>query len=179
MAPADSDDDWIITADFEKAGYIEDDDAKNWDVKKLLQSLKDGTGSQNEERRSCGIPELEVAGWAQPPQYDSSTQQLIWSVAGKNKGEASSDDDTVNYNTYALGWDGYIGLDLLTSKSLVEAQKPALLTLLNNLSYKDGKRYADFCWPCPTRVLAGPENQVYYRTTLETKMPIPAPIWGW
>jgi uncharacterized membrane-anchored protein len=141
---ADSADDWIITANFEKAGYIKDDDARNWDVKELLQSLRDGTESQNEERRSRGIPELQVDGWVQQPKYDSATQRLVWSVSGHDKGQPISGDATVNYNTYALGRDGYITLDLLTSKDQVDEQKPALLALLDNLTFNDGKRYADF-----------------------------------
>ncbi|OWT77433.1 MULTISPECIES: DUF2167 domain-containing protein [unclassified Achromobacter] len=144
MPPADSPDDWIVTANFEKAGYIKDDDAKNWDVKELLQSLRDGTEEQNSERRTRGIPELEVVGWVQPPQYDSAHQRLVWSVEGRDKGSAADADATVNYNTYALGRDGYISLDLLTSKSMVAAQKPALIGLLDNLNYNDGKKYADF-----------------------------------
>ncbi|OZI30366.1 hypothetical protein CAL29_20235 [Bordetella genomosp. 10] len=144
MPPADSPDDWIVTANFEKAGYIKDDDAKNWDVKELLQSLREGTEDQNKERRARGIAELEVVGWVQSPQYDSAHQRLVWSVEGRDKGSAADADSTVNYNTYALGRDGYISLDLLTSKSQVAAQKPALISLLDNLSYNDGKRYADF-----------------------------------
>lgn len=141
---ADSKDDWIVTANYEKAGYIKDDDARNWDVKELLQSLRDGTASQNEERRSRGIPELELDGWVQPPKYDSATKRLVWSVSGHDKGQPISGDATVNYNTYALGREGYISLDLLTSKDQVEEQKPALLALLDNLTFNDGKRYADF-----------------------------------
>lgn len=144
MPPADSPDDWIVTANFEKAGYIKDDDAKNWDVKELLQNLRDGTEEQNSERRTRGIPELEVVGWVQPPQYDSAHQRLVWSVEGRDKGSPADADATVNYNTYALGREGYISLDLLTSKSMVAAQKPALIGLLDNLTYNDGKKYAEF-----------------------------------
>jgi len=144
MPPAESPDDWLVTANFEKAGYIKDDDAKNWDVKELLQSLRDGTEEQNSERRKRGIPELEVVGWVQPPQYDSAHQRLVWSVEGRDKGGPADADATVNYNTYALGRDGYISLDLLTSKSMVAAQKPALIGLLDNLNYNDGKKYAEF-----------------------------------
>ncbi|WP_233235411.1 DUF2167 domain-containing protein [Bordetella sp. LUAb4] len=144
MPPADSPDDWLVTANFEKSGYIKDDDAKNWDVKELLQSLRDGTEEQNSERRKRGIAELEVVGWVQPPQYDSAHQRLVWSVEGRDKGGPADADATVNYNTYALGRDGYISLDLLTSKSMVAAQKPALISLLDNLNYSDGKKYADF-----------------------------------
>ncbi|ALM83883.1 DUF2167 domain-containing protein [Bordetella sp. N] len=144
MPPADSPDDWIVTANFEKAGYIKDDDAKNWDVKELLQSLRDGTEEQNQARRERGIPELQVMGWVQSPQYDSAHQRLVWSVEGRDKGAPADADNTVNYNTYALGRDGYISLDLLTSKSLVATQKSALIGLLDNLNYNDGKKYADF-----------------------------------
>lgn len=69
---------------------------------------------------------------------------MVWSVAVKHKGETANDNPTVNYNTYALGRDGYITLDLITQKNLVPKDKTAVLTLLDNLKYVEGKRYADF-----------------------------------
>ncbi len=144
VMPKSDDDDWVITVNFDKAGYIKDDDAKNWNVNELLDSLRDGTEESNVERKKRGFPELVMDGWVEAPKYDSNTQRLVWSVAVKHKGEAANDNPTVNYNTYALGRDGYITLDLITQKNLVPKDKTAVLTLLDNLKYVDGKRYADF-----------------------------------
>lgn len=144
VMPKSDEEDWVITVNFDKAGYIKDDDAKNWDVKELLDSLREGTEQSNEERKKRGFPELTVDGWVEAPKYDSNTQRLVWSVAAKHKGAGAEEDPTVNYNTYALGRDGYITLDLITQQSLVPKDKTAVLAVLDNLNYVDGKRYADF-----------------------------------
>jgi len=144
VMPKADDEDWVITVNFEKAGYIKDDDARNWNVSELLTSLREGTEQSNEERRKLGFPELTVDGWVQAPRYDSATQRLLWSVAARHKKAGLSEDPTVNYNTYALGRDGYITLDLITQKSAVPKDKGAVLALLDNLEYVEGKRYADF-----------------------------------
>lgn len=144
VMPKSDDDDWVITVNFDKAGYIKDDDAKNWNVSELLDSLRDGTEESNVERKKRGFPELVMDGWVEAPKYDSNTQRLVWSVAVKHKGDSANDNPTVNYNTYALGRDGYITLDLITQKNLVPKDKTAVLTLLDNLKYVEGKCYADF-----------------------------------
>ncbi len=144
VMPKSDDDDWVITVNFDKAGYIKDDDARNWNVSELLDSLREGTEQSNEERKKRGFPELSVDGWVEAPKYDSNTQRLVWSVAAKHKGAGADEDPTVNYNTYALGRDGYITLDLITQQSLVPKDKTAVLALLDTLNYVDGKRYADF-----------------------------------
>lgn len=144
VMPTGDDEDWVVTINFDKAGYIKDDDARNWNVGELLDSLREGTEASNEERKNRGFPELTVDGWVEAPKYDSHTQRLVWSVAAKHKGAAAEEDATVNYNTYALGRDGYITLDLITEKNKVPTDKAAVLTLLDHLHYVEGKRYADF-----------------------------------
>ncbi|MDQ8034221.1 hypothetical protein CEG14_19125 [Bordetella genomosp. 1] len=143
VLPTDENADWVATVNFEKAGYIKDDDAKNWDTEELLQSLKDGTEEANKDRRERGFPELMVAGWAEVPKYDGDKRRLVWSAIAKTKG-ATDEDASVNYNTYALGREGYISLDLITSQNQVAADKHNALTLLDSIQYVDGKRYADF-----------------------------------
>lgn len=144
VLPKADEDDWLITVNFEKTGYIKDDDARNWNVSELLDSLREGTKQSNVERVKRGFPELLIDGWVEAPKYDSKTQRLVWSVAAKHKDDGAQSDPTVNYNTYALGREGYITLDLITQQSQVPKDKGAVLALLNNIDYVEGKRYADF-----------------------------------
>ena len=67
----------FYTLDFEKAGYIKDDDAKDWKADELLQQMRDGTEEGNKRRKEMGVPELEVTGWIEPPRYQSATHQLV------------------------------------------------------------------------------------------------------
>jgi len=136
--------DWMVSVDYDPAGYIKDDDAKNWKSEDLLQNLKDGTEAGNERRAKLGIPALEVTRWIEPPAYDSVKQRLVWSIEAREKNAAAGADNTVNYNTYVLGRDGYISLDLITSAAQIEAEKPIARKLLAAVSFGTGKRYADF-----------------------------------
>jgi len=137
-------DGWMVSVDYNPAGYINDDDAKHWNADELLESIKEGTEAGNKRRQQMGIPALEVTRWIEAPSYDSTTQRLVWSAEARNKGAPASDDATVNYNTYVLGREGYVALNLITSASAVESQKPMARTLLRQVAFIDGKRYADF-----------------------------------
>jgi uncharacterized membrane-anchored protein len=142
--PQADNEDWMVVAEYESSGYVKDDDAKNWDVDELFKSIKDGTDAGNEERRQRGFPELEVQGWVEKPTYDAGHHRLVWSIAARHKGAASSDSSSINYNTYALGREGYITLNLITSQSSIEHDKGNATTLLSALDFNSGKRYADF-----------------------------------
>lgn len=137
-------DEWIVSTRFVQEGYIKDDDAKNWNADELLTSLKEGTAQANKDRVARGFPELEILGWVEKPAYDSETHRLVWSLRAKQKDETDSADDNVNYNTYALGRDGYFSLNLLTSASRVDGDKQAAHELLAALSYMPGRGYEDF-----------------------------------
>ncbi|HMC17430.1 MAG TPA: DUF2167 domain-containing protein [Albitalea sp.] len=138
-----TDADWLVLARFEASGYIKDDDAKDWNVDELFKSLKEGTEEGNKQRREMGYPPLEIVGWVQKPSYDAASHRLVWSMAAKSPGESDA-DQSINYNTYALGRDGYMTLDLITARASIERDKPAAHTLLSALEFNSGKRYEDF-----------------------------------
>jgi len=135
---------WIASLDFYDKGYIKDDDAKNWDVDELLNNLTKGTEAANEDRRRRGFPALVVGGWIEKPKYDSEKHTLVWSISAHDETEQASGQDSVNYNTYVLGRDGYLSLDFITEADSIEAQKATALALLDGLTFVPGKRYSDF-----------------------------------
>jgi uncharacterized membrane-anchored protein len=139
----DSEAQWFVTLDYEPSGYIKDDDAKVWNADELLQNLKDGTEAANEHRKELGVPAIEVTRWVEKPTYDSPTHRLVWSAEARDK-SGEQTDPTINYNTYVLGREGYISLNLITTASTVEADKPSAHELLQAVNFKDGKRYTDF-----------------------------------
>jgi uncharacterized membrane-anchored protein len=143
ILPANEDEDWVLTIDYEEVGYIKDDDAKNWNVDELLNSIKEGTKEDNKERREQGFSELEFIGWIEKPRYDPERHHLIWSTAAKDKAEAEAETG-INYNTYVLGREGYIALTLITELGNIGAEKPVAVQLLNATEFVPGKRYEDF-----------------------------------
>ncbi len=134
----------FVTIAFEDAGYVRDDDARDWDADELLQNLKDGTEAGNRQRRERGIPEFVVGKWIEVPSYDSVTHRLVWSAEVLDKYPAADAVVGVNYNTYQLGREGYISMNLVTDLDEVEGGKPHARRLLRALEFNEGKRYADF-----------------------------------
>ncbi len=135
---------WLVVVTYIKEGYIKDDAAKDWNADDLLKNLKEGVDESNKDRAARGFPEMEVIGWIEPPNYDATAHRLVWSVLGKDKGAPDNASKDVNYNTYALGRDGYFSLNLLSDSARIATDKSAAHELLANLSYQSGKRYEDF-----------------------------------
>lgn len=136
--------DWFATLRFEKSGYIKDDDAKHWDAADMLKSFKEGTEASNEERKKMGVRGLEITGWAQEPTYAADTHRLVWAMKSKEVGAPAEEPQGVNYNTYALGREGYMSLNLVTGLNDLPKYKGDAQQLLGALEFNDGKRYADF-----------------------------------
>jgi uncharacterized membrane-anchored protein len=144
IAGAKPGDEWAVVASYFKEGYIKDDDARDWNADELLAYIRDGTAEARKERIAHGFGELEVLGWVEKPAYDAASHRLVWSLLAKDKGEPDTAEKGINYNTYALGREGYFSLNLLTSSSRVDTDKGAARALLAALSYNPGKRYEDF-----------------------------------
>ena len=135
---------WFMTVRFDAAGYVKDDDAREWNADDLLKSYREGTEASNDERVKLGVPAIEIIGWAEKPAYDASTHRLVWAMSSRDKGASADAPQGVNYNTYALGREGYFSLNLVTALQDLPQHKPAAHALLAALDYDAGKRYADF-----------------------------------
>jgi uncharacterized membrane-anchored protein len=140
------DENWLMVVQFEKTGFIREDDAREWNVDELLKSVRQGTERGNQQRRTQGLPEIEVTGWAEKPRYDAKSHRLVWAVAAHDRGPESDKASAqgVNYNTYVLGRDGYFKFNLVTDLKDLAAQQAPADDVISSLSYVEGKRYADF-----------------------------------
>lgn len=135
---------WIVVIRHIKEGYIKDDEAKTWNADDLLNNIRDGVEEANKDRVARGFPEMQVVGWVEPPAYDARTHRLVWSLLAKDKGTPDGAATGINYNTYALGRDGYFSLNLLTGSETIATDKAVAHELLADLVYNAGKRYEDF-----------------------------------
>ena len=141
-SPSD-DDEWLVVVRFTHEGYIRDDEAKSWDAGEMLANLREGQAEGNKDRAARGFPELELLGWAEPPTYDPATHRLVWSLR-VHAADQEADAVSANYNTRALGRDGYFSLNLVTDETRLRADRKVAATLLAGLEYLPGKRYEDF-----------------------------------
>ncbi|MEQ1695484.1 MAG: DUF2167 domain-containing protein [Hyphomicrobiaceae bacterium] len=134
--------DWFATLVYNDAGYVRDDDAKDWKADDLLQSLKDGTAEGNKDRAARGFPPIEITGWVEPPKYSADTHRLVWAAHVRRVGETKG--GSVNYNTYALGREGYFELNMIGSQEVIVREKDRAQDILVALNYVPGKAYGDF-----------------------------------
>ena len=136
---------WIVVVRHIKEGYIKDDEAKDWKADELLANLKEGhrRGQQGPRRaRICRDGDSRLGREA-----DLRRRARIgWSgrCSSKDKGAPDTAVKGINYNTYALGRDGYFSLNLLTNSNHVGGDKAVARTLLAALAYNEGKAYEDF-----------------------------------
>ncbi|MBO9576193.1 MAG: DUF2167 domain-containing protein [Sphingobium sp.] len=135
---------WMVDVSWTKEGYVRDGDAKEWQADALLESLKEGTEQSNAERIARGFPALDVIGWVEPPNYDATAHRLVWSLSSRDRSSKANQPQGINYNTYALGRDGYFSLDLITGSDTISKDKQVARDLLGSLNFVQGKRYQDF-----------------------------------
>ena len=135
---------WAMPVRFHKSGFIKDDDARTWDADAMLRNLRDGTADQNKARERAGVPALEVIGWSDAPRYDATRQRLTWAMTARVAGARADAPQNVNYNTFALGREGYFSLNLMTALADLPALRSVADQQIAALDYNPGKRYADF-----------------------------------
>ena len=135
---------WAMPVRFHQSGFIKDDEARTWDADAMLRSLRLGTEEQNREREKAGMPSLDVIGWSEPPRYDAAQQRLAWAMTATVAGARPDAPQSVNYNTFALGRQGYFSLDMLTALADLPTLKPVADQQIAALEFNVGKRYADF-----------------------------------
>ncbi len=134
---------WFATVTVTRDGFVKDDDAKDLDPEKLLAGLRQDAEASNQQRMAQGFSGIVLDDWMQRPSYDAVGKRLVWALPVRDVG-GDANSATINYNTRALGRDGYISLNLLTDTAHFAAEKPAADALLTDLAYRSGKRYQDF-----------------------------------
>lgn len=137
--------DGFVSIEYSDSGYIKDDEARSWDTDALLKTMKSKTEENNKDRIAKGLPALDVLGWIEKPDYDSTNHWLIWSAAIQNRGQETPEaEQGVNYNTYLLGREGFLTLNLVTTRAHVEQDKKNARILLDSVEFNQGKQYGDF-----------------------------------
>lgn len=139
VASTEEDSAWFVVVRFVDAGYVKDDDADNWKADEMLAAIREGTDEDNRTRQQAGVPPLTIRGWEEPPRYDKTGNKVVWAISAQ-----SEQDVVVNYNTLALGREGYMSMNMVGDLAHLAALKPHTDLLLSHLNFVNGKKYADF-----------------------------------
>lgn len=140
IRPASEDEQWWALFEYDKAGYVKDDDKDDIKADELLENYKKGTEDANERRKEHGLPGLHVVRWSEPPHYDAQTHNLVWGILAKN----DEGGEVINYQVRVLGREGYMAVTLVTGPDRLDASKVAFNKVMERFSYQPGKTYAEW-----------------------------------
>lgn len=142
----DADGFWFVLFEFDPIGYVKDGEQSELNTKTIstiLDSIRKGTESANQERRDRGWPTLSIVGWEKQPFYDPSSHNLVWGIRGSST-EDGKPSYSINYNTRILGREGVLSANLVVDPDQLKAIVPTYEKLLAGVSFKPGKTYAEF-----------------------------------
>ncbi len=136
-------DEWgAVVLYYDPIGFVRDDDAKSWQLDKLLDAMRASAEKSNEQKRAKSRPEQEITGWVEPPHYDANTHRLLWSIRVQDKG--LPDTAHVAYSTAALGRYGMLHFIFVTEAAKLPERKNLAAKLLGTIQFDQGKRYQDY-----------------------------------
>jgi uncharacterized membrane-anchored protein len=130
---------WFAVFEFDDVGYVKDDEKESLDASALLESIRSGTESSNQERVRRGWPTMTILGWETPPRYNETTHNLEWAIRATSEGSP-----VVNHNTRLLGRGGVMEVTLVTDPTKLDETLPKFKAMLAGFEFKQGHRYAEF-----------------------------------
>ena len=134
-------DSWVFTITYEELGYINDEDAEDFDYDELEQDLINESEEVNPERIKQGYDPIYFIGWASPPYYDQEKKVLHWA---KEYRFGEDTENTLNYNLQILGRKGvylFNAISLISQFNNVDAN---IDKVLNSIEFDNGYTYFDF-----------------------------------
>lgn len=134
-----TDHEWFSIFDFERSGYVRDDEALDPD--ELLKSLKQGNVAGVAERKKLNLPILILEGWAVPPHYDSETHLLEWATRLRNE---DTSEVYVNYTIRLLGRSGVMSAVIVTEPEMLSQDVRDFKAALRGFDFVPGEQYREY-----------------------------------
>lgn len=129
---------WFSVFQFERSGYVKDDETIDPDI--LLKQLKENNEAGNEERKKRGLQLIHLEGWFTPPHYDKQTNRLEWGTRLRRE----SGDEVVNYTTRLLGKGGVMSATLVSDPNNLEHDVVEFKSALKAFAFNPGETYAEY-----------------------------------
>lgn len=137
-ALAKTDQSWFSVFQFDRSGYVKDDEEIDPDV--LLQQLKENNVRGNEERRKQGLTLLHLEGWFVPPHYDVQTKRLEWGTRLRTE----NGEQLVNYTARLLGRSGVMSATLVSDPASLDHDVAEFKSALKGFEFNSGETYSEF-----------------------------------
>ena len=130
---------WFIVFEFDKTGYIKDDEKNSLDADAILKSIKEGTSESNKWRKEKGMPDLTILGWQKKPSYNPETNNLEWAIINESAGSRN-----INHNIRFLGRKGVMSVIIVADEKGLNNAVVSANRLLTTYNFTEGNKYSEF-----------------------------------
>lgn len=130
---------WALFA-FDDQGYVSDEEKDELDADALLEQKRARAEQDNEARLAAGLTTLELEGWAVPPHYNETTNNLEWATRLRD----ASGHVTVNHHTNLLGRRGVMNVILVCAPDKLEAALVDYREQIAGFEFVSGERYSEY-----------------------------------
>lgn len=130
---------WFVVFEYDDCGHVQDDEKGKLDANAILESLKEGNESGNEERKRNGWDALELVGWQREPFYNEATHNLEWATKLRSKNGTN-----FNHNIRILGRTGVMEATLVGDDAQYDELQPQVARLLEGFKFNTGSTYSEF-----------------------------------
>lgn len=136
-----SDEGWAVIVTYENDGHVDDSDAREIDYDDMLKDMKEGTESENADRKKEGYEAVHLVGWAEDPHYDGATKKLYWA---KELDFEGSQSHTLNYDVRVLGREGVLSMNAVAGIGQLDQIRRGMRPLIDVAEFNEGYRYAEY-----------------------------------
>jgi uncharacterized membrane-anchored protein len=136
-----SDEGWAVIVTYDNDGHVDDSDARKIDYDDMLKDMKEGTESENDDRKKAGYDAVHLVGWAENPHYDGANKKLYWA---KELDFEGSDAHTLNYDVRVLGREGVLSMNAVSGIGQLSQIRQGMRSLIDVAEFNEGYRYAEY-----------------------------------
>ncbi|MGA3283559.1 MAG: DUF2167 domain-containing protein [Verrucomicrobiota bacterium] len=129
---------WWVVLTFTYVGYVKDADKESINPAAVLKAVQKQSELQNSERTEQGMASIVSVDWERPPVYDVEKHLLEWAIRAETQSSK-----VVNDTAMLLGRRGVLGIITVRPYQASSDSVP-LQQLIENITYKEGQRYADY-----------------------------------
>jgi uncharacterized membrane-anchored protein len=132
---------WAFIVSYEEIGFVDDEDAEDFDYDELLEQMKKETSEANPDRIKDGYEAIQLIGWASVPHYDKENKTLHWAKEFKF---GNSTFNTLNYDIRFLGRKGVITLNAVATMDELGIVKSNISKITQSIEFDNGFHFSDF-----------------------------------
>ncbi len=166
---------WFATLRYVDEGHLTEKAIRAWSADDIMVSLREHVARENARAKGSSQPAREVSLWLVPPNYLPESHILTWAASIPPLDARRERDTEAVHHVVVFGRDGYFHLEAVAAAGVVRERQYQVLTLMQGLTFVDGRRYQDFV-PASDPVLTQGLQRVLDLSVMRKSSVLD---WGW